>query len=281
MSTIWVECAIDCHHKVCQHNMKLKSQKRLTSAFLGSFYPSCRTKLTLTKRMAIQLSRLQLHIPSRCRLMSSAKANQLNWMPSHSNRSTQTWNGMHLLDMEWASPELYHFWITHLCGRWMQESPSFQSSLILNVGLQHLYICIISNTVYAIKLEQHDLVLQKSPSMFLVVQTWRLNILGIFGQAVGPQCRTVGLVCGGKACCRQLLGPGNIAISETLGETLYICSLPLGDINRTKLSNSSCSHFFVLVKHWNLAHYDSNQLICYQGWSFQISCTLSASPLDA
>ncbi len=132
-------------------------------------------------------------------------------------------------DLEWDALVRHGMGFTRTLS-FLDHSPLWQMNArvsflpiftYLNVGLQHLYICIISNTVYAIKLEQHDLVLPKSPSMFLVVQTWCLNILGIFGQAVGPQCRTVGLVCGAKACCRQLLGPGNIAISETLGETLY------------------------------------------------------------
>ena len=70
---------------------------------------------------------------------------------------------------------------------------------------EFMHMSIISNICHPTG-EAWSCFTKNHPHCFLVEKkSWRLNILGIFGQAIGPQCRTVGLVCGGKACCRQLL----------------------------------------------------------------------------
>ena len=164
-------------------------------------------------------------------------------MPSHSNRSTQTLQ-LHEKNFIISGSLTFVAMITRHQGRGMQEFSSFQSWLIFNLLIYRIY-AYFHLQIYAIQLEKHDLVL---PRITVIVfggeKTWRLNILGIFGQAIGPQCRTVGLVCGGKACCRQLLTRRH--------RQLWV-----------RLYASRCVKFvhfptFLLLKHWNLAHYDTN-----------------------
>lgn len=125
-------------------------------------------------------------------------------MPSHSNRSTQT---LQLRQNFIISGSLtFVAMITRHQGTGMQEFSSFQSWLIFNLLIYRIYAYFHHFKYMPSNWRSMILFYQESPSLFLVEKkTWRLNILGIFGQAIGPQCRTVGLVCGGKACCRQLL----------------------------------------------------------------------------